>query len=721
MRLLRAFLLPAALFAAHVQASCDSTNSGPVPTTLVISPSPANLAALGQTQQLTGQVLDQNGDPIAGATVAWTSNGTGVVTVSAGGLITAVANGSTTITGTAGSLSGNVPVTVAQVAAQIVKLAGDAQTGTAGAALATNIRVRINDALGNAISGLAVSFAVTNGGGNLSATSVPTDASGEASTSWTVGTVAGAAQQVTATVPSVATLAGALFAATATAGSASQVVKVSGDNQTGVENQALSTQIIAAAADQFGNRIPNVTLEFVASNGGSAAPASGTTNAQGELATTWTLGAGAGPQSLTATIDGTVISSAFGATAQVPGSAANIAVFVGDNQISLRNFATNIRPAVRVTDGANLPVSGVSVTFTPSGSGSVTGGTVVTNANGVAQVGSWTPGTTAGSYTLSAQATGGGITGNPVMISATAQDPQYNIEIRNVGPAFSPEVQTAFDLAKAHWEAVIYGELSNIAFSATSVCGGLATLTETVDDLLILARFDSIDGPSQVLGSAGACSIRTSNGLTIVGQMRFDTADVAGLIANGTINAVVRHEMGHVIGFSTAIWNTQPGITNQRVCAQNLSTPGGPLNDTHFMCSQGGATNDAVAIFDSIGGTSYTGGAKVPLENCVTGVPPSCGAGNINSHWREATFFNEMMTGFLNSGVANPFSILTIASFGDIGYLVNYAMAEAYARVFSAPAPRGGVVIDLSNDVIIGPIDIVDDRTGRVVRTIMPR
>ena len=66
---------------------------------------------------------------------------------------------------------------------------------------------------------------------------------------------------------------------------------------------------------------------------------------------------------------------------------------------------------------------------------------------------------------------------------------------------------------------------------------------------------------------------------------------------------------------------------------------------------------------------------KVPLAN--TG-----GAGTRGGHWREATFGNELMTGFLNTG-NNSLSRLSIASVQDLGYEVNFDAADA----FSPPSP----------------------------------
>src|SRR5207302_1810183 len=129
-------------------------------------------------------------------------------------------------------------------------------------------------------------------------------------------------------------------------------------------------------------------------------------------------------------------------------------------------------------------------------------------------------------------------------------------------------------------------------------------------------------------GQAGPCLLRDPGFQPVAGAMHFDTADVAGLLAAGKFDEVVRHEMGHVLGFGT-IW-------------QSLGlVPGAGGTDPHFVGAQ------ATAAFDHNGGQPYSAGAKVPVENC-------CGSGTRDSHWRETVFETELMTGFLNSGVPNP-------------------------------------------------------------------
>ena len=98
----------------------------PRPTTVTVSPSTAELTAVGATVQLTVEVRDQNGNAMTGATVTWASGAPAVATVSSAGLVTAAGNGTATITATAGPASGTATVTVAQeVSAVAVSPAAD--------------------------------------------------------------------------------------------------------------------------------------------------------------------------------------------------------------------------------------------------------------------------------------------------------------------------------------------------------------------------------------------------------------------------------------------------------------------------------------------------------------------------------------------------------------------------------------------------------------------
>ncbi len=80
-------------------------------TTVTVSPTTDTLAPAA-TAQLAATVKDQNGATMTGQSVSWSSNATGVATVSSSGLVTAVATGTATITATSSGKSGTATIVV---------------------------------------------------------------------------------------------------------------------------------------------------------------------------------------------------------------------------------------------------------------------------------------------------------------------------------------------------------------------------------------------------------------------------------------------------------------------------------------------------------------------------------------------------------------------------------------------------------------------------------
>jgi adhesin/invasin len=211
---------------------------------------------------------------------------------------------------------------------------------------------------------------------------------------------------------------------TVVAGPPSKMVVNAGDNQSVAAGAPVPTPPSVKVTDAGDNPIANVAVTFaVVSGGGSITGGSATTNASG-IATvgSWTLGPAAGPNTLRATSPSIGGVSVTFQAAGGAGPAAVIAAFAGNGQTGTAGGNIPTPPSVKVTDANGNFVAGFTVTFTPGpGSGSVTDGTVATNAAGVATVGSWKLGTTPGPQTL--LASGAGLSGSPVTFNATAVAP----------------------------------------------------------------------------------------------------------------------------------------------------------------------------------------------------------------------------------------------------------------------------------------------------------
>jgi hypothetical protein len=677
----------------------DGSTPPAVATAVAVAPGSIALDAVGARQVVRATVADQNGKPMNGAALTWASSSAAVSVASAGGdsaIVTAAANGSATITATAGSASGTAGAQVAQVATSVQMVSGDAQTGSVAAALGQPLRVRAMDRLGAPAVGVTLSFAIVEGGGTLSAASAVTGADGTATVAWMLGTASGSQHRVRASAPGVAQAVE--FTATANPGPAVAAVIMGGNGQLAAPNATVAVPPSVSMRDVYGNPVEGVTVQFSVTSGGGSITGGTVSSGLGGFATvgSWRLGAAAGANTLTATFPGTAIPAVvFTATASAVATG-TISIVQGQNQGAMVGTALPAAPSVVVRDAAGAPLPGLTVTFTPSDGGSVGSTTVTTGANGVASPGNWVLGPTPGPSTLRASVAGIAAAVEFRGIGCQGGGAGYQLTLCFTTP-MTPSQRTVFQNAAARWATVITGDVPDLTFDLQAgTCGaGTPTLDMTFDDLVIFAAVQPIDGPGQVLGSAGPCLIRNPGNLPVVGVMRFDEADVAALEASGGLNAVILHEMGHVLGIGT-MWKTFGLLQNE----SSAATP----RDTWYSGAHG------LAGFDAVGGSTYTGGQKVPVEN--TGGP-----GTANGHWRESVLGRELMTGYLNSNGANPLSMLTVRSLTDMGYTVNTAAADAFSVTLSVRAEGSAAptLLRLHNDIYTGPRYRVD-RQGRITR-----
>jgi hypothetical protein len=354
-------------------------------------------------------------------------------------------------------------------------------------------------------------------------------------------------------------------------------------------------------------------------------------------------------------------------------------------------------PEVIVRDAQGNPVAGVAVLFTVSdGGGSVTGANAQTDFLGRASPTSWRLGA---SGPQSVTATVPGQSFPPIVFNAAGSAPPagtFKIEIRYPEALPTATQLAAFNAAAARWQQLILaGGPPYEIFEDGGGCGNL--IGETVDGVVIMAFLEPIDGVGGVLGAAGACILRDAGFLPAQGIMLFDTADLPSL--EGQLPSVILHEMAHVLGFGT-IWNFDPGPSLEGMNAFLTPCPG---SDPVFT----GAAARAAFLGAVAPGTTFMG-VPVPVEG-------SGGAGTRCSHWRESTFNNELMTGFLNPG-GNPLSAVSVQSFTDLGYVVNDALADAYTfqGMIQAAGSKG---IQLVEGVPPGQL-IVINRQGRAVARI---
>lgn len=341
-------------------------------------------------EPLVVEVTDAFGNPIEGVTISWAAVGGGSVSQPS---TTTDALGLTSVTRTLGPTSGiqttlasseglaGSPLTfthtaTAGTASGVQIVSGNEQLGAPGEALPEPLVVSVVDAGGNPVVGAAVTWVVTGGGGTLDPSTGPTDASGQASTTWTLGPTAGAntAQAIVSGVGEAA------FTATGTAGTPSRVRIVSGNNQSGNAGAALASPLVVQVLDDADKPVSEATVAWsVQAGGGSVAPTSSQTDANGNASTSWTLGPGTGAQRVQAAVSGAG-SVQFAATATA-GAPAILAQRTPPSPTAQVGVPFNRQPVIQVRDASNNPVQVAGITITAAiatGSGTIGGTTTAT-------------------------------------------------------------------------------------------------------------------------------------------------------------------------------------------------------------------------------------------------------------------------------------------------------------------------------------------------------
>lgn len=291
---------------------------------------------------------------------------------------------------------------------------GAAQSATVGTVLPAPIQAQVVSPYnGQPDVGATVNFSDGGKGGTFNPASAVTDASGYASTMYTLPTKSGV---------STITISGTGFStvtttATANPGPAIWVIAYSGNKQTGPAGANLPNPLVARAQDSYRNGVPGVTVNFSANKGATPNPSSAVTDASGLARSILQL------PTTVATVTVTVSSGSLRKSTfteySVTGPASSVNVTGGNNQFAPAGTQLPQSLTVVVADQYGNPVSGVSVTFDDSGAGGSFSGSnpVVTNSSGVATQ-LYTLPSNPGTVTINATASG--VT-NPAVFTETGQ------------------------------------------------------------------------------------------------------------------------------------------------------------------------------------------------------------------------------------------------------------------------------------------------------------
>jgi hypothetical protein len=639
-------------------------------------------------------VTNAAGTPLASTTVLFAAPGPGAsatVAASANTNASGIASLTATANATAGAYAVTATVTGTSAAtsfslrnlgapSSITVVTGSGQSAALLGTFATTLTAVVTDATSFALPNVVVTFTPPPSGASagVSAATVTTNASGQASVTATANTVAGP-YNVSASAPGAATPAA--FSLTNLAGPASLVTLVSGSPQSATVGAGFGAPILVRVTDASLNPILGATVTFGAPAAGSASAALGNptavTNASGLAQTTATANTLAGSYAVSASI---VAGSSVTATlTNVAGAPGAITVSSGSGQIALIGTAFASPLAARVVDANGNPVNGATVNFLAPTSGataSLSGAAATTNASGIASV-SATANATAGSYAVSASVTG------VVAKASFALTNQAPLTLSPPSAAVAPRGSVTFSAAGGSTAGYVFTMQSAPSGGAIDPATGVYTAgaTPQVTDVITVTDNQAHTAHANITVGAALGLSSTPTHVAPRGLAAFTTAGGSG---TGLIFSISSNHSGG-----------------------NIDAGG------HYVAGLNGNITDTVTVTDSLGNTataSVTVGAGVTLTASATQAPPrgtltfsaagGSGAGFVFAIGANASggTINSSSGVYLAGAAFNVTDVVTVTdSLGNVA-AANVTVGVGVTVTPAAPAiaPRGMITLSAS-------------------------
>jgi hypothetical protein len=250
-----------------------------------------------------------NGSPESGVSVTFSDGGAGGIF----GTPTAVtgSNGTAsstytlpasveTVTITATGAGGYAPTTFTETSTPTVTsvtiVSGQKQSGTVGTTLPLPIVVKAKNASGKLVSGAPITFTDSGLGGTFSPNPAISGSTGQASTTFTLPTIA-KSFAVNAADGSVSVN----ITEISVAGPAATLGIVSGNNQQGMPGKSLLNKLVVQVTDQYKNPLSGITVTFTDNGaGGTFSSTTPVTGTNGEASVTYTCGTKTGKVTISA-------------------------------------------------------------------------------------------------------------------------------------------------------------------------------------------------------------------------------------------------------------------------------------------------------------------------------------------------------------------------------------------------------------------------------------
>lgn len=479
---------------------------------------------------------------------------------------------------------------------------GAGQTGAPGRELPQPIVVMVTDDDERPIGGVEVSFSVSQGGGSVSGPTVQTDVEGQATVGWTLGPDPGT-QSVQAAASSTAgsPLGGSplTISAEAVRPPPVRLVLQSPPSDTARNGVQFQRQPIVQVLDEDDQPVPQIEVTAaIASGGGTlAGTPSIFSDATGQASYTDLAIVGtSGPRTLRFSVADPTLEVASGPVIVEAGGPAALAGVQPLDYEATVNSPVSPAPSVVVRDATGNPVPGVAVTFTADRDASVSPLSVTTDEAGVAQVTSWTLGTTA--------------------------NVQYSLTARIASATLSPVIFTAMARAGAA------GRLQIASQPSSSAQNGVALSVQPViqvtdrngnpapeSGVRITASVTTGSGRLQnATATTNASGRATFRGLTITGAvdnyiLAFSASDLEGVSSNVIALAPGAAAKLALVSSSPAARSRQPLTPQPSLQVQDAS--GNPVGQagitvTASLTGEGTVGGQATATTDGTGRATFT-------------------------------------------------------------------------------------------------------------------
>jgi hypothetical protein len=287
--------------------------------------------------------------------------------------------------------------------------------------------------------------------------------------------------------------------------------------------------------------------------------------------------------------------------------------------------------------------------------------------------------------------------GEATIVDDDVDQPGFQITVNYID-SVPTVIRDTVAAAVAGWQQVITGDIPSVIDPFTG---------ELVDDIVLDVRVGLLggatptgsDGAENTLANAGmifggragadgTLAIRRQSGLPFHATIGFDPSDFpTNSVTALRLFYTTIHEIGHALGFGQ-LWNYDPSV--------GLLPQSGLITGFGTQWPLYVGVN-AVREYNAVFGTT---GSSMPVENTAI-------QGTYGLHWNEAIMGAEIMTSVIDSGVKCPFSRITIGAMQDLGYVVNYDAADAYASYgfieWSQSAGGNGHAYALFNDSVSWP------------------